>query len=329
MSNDFPTNQDLSCFDRPLNVVVLMGGIGEERDISLQSGNCVAQALEDAGLKVAAADITPDDLSILDDEQIDIFFIALHGRFGEDGRLQQILEDRSLVYTGSGPQASRLAFDKWASKLCFDKAGITTPKAIEFDAGAEQAQLEKAVARLGKRFVVKPHRQGSTVGVSIVDDPAAALAAASECSGAFGDCMIEEYISGREITVGIVHDHALPIIEIRSRTGFYDYEAKYLDDGTEFLFDTIDDQRLIAGINEAALNCFNVLGCRGFARVDFIVSDDEGICALEVNTIPGFTGHSLLPRAAARRGLSMPGLCLQIVEAALHRNSRPSVTYRG
>lgn len=322
MSTDFPTNQDPSCFDRPLNVAVLMGGIGEEREVSLQSGGCVASALLEAGVTVETADISPDDMSILDDERIDIFFIALHGRFGEDGRLQQILEDRSLVYTGSGPRASRLAFDKWAAKLCFEKAGITTPKAIEFDANADPSHLQEAVVGLGNKFVVKPHRQGSTVGVSIVNDLADALAAARECASSFGDCMIEEYICGTEITVGIVQDRALPIIEIRSRTGFYDYQAKYIDNSTQFLFDTISDPRLIAEINEAAMGCFDVLGCRDFARVDFILGgDDQRIYALEVNTIPGFTDHSLLPRAAARTGLGMPALCLQIVEAAMNRNA--------
>ena len=144
--------------------------------------------------------------------------------------------------------------------------------------------------------------------------------AARECSGKFGDCMIEQYIPGTEITVGVLRDRALPIIEIRSKTGFYDYEAKYLDDRTEFLFDTIGDPALVAEIEEAALSCFHALGCRDFARVDFILSDQQEIYALEVNTIPGFTSHSLLPRAAARTGLQMPQLCLQIVRAALDRS---------
>ncbi|MFQ6036013.1 MAG: D-alanine--D-alanine ligase [Sedimentisphaerales bacterium] len=297
-------------------VAVLMGGIGEERDISIQSGNCVAQALKQADLDVVTSDISPDNLDILEDNSIDVFFIALHGKFGEDGQLQQILEDKSLCYTGSGPTASRLAFDKLASKKFFAKAGIKTPKVISFDSQAQTEQLEKQLLQLGQRFVVKPVRQGSTIGVSIVDDPKSAIAAGRQCWRKFGDCMIEEYIAGREITVGILQHQALPIIEIRSRTGFYDYHAKYIDEQTQYLFDTIDEPKLSAKIKAVALDCFDALGCRHFARVDFILSNDGIPYALEVNTIPGLTSHSLVPKAAAKAGLSMSQLCVKIVEAA-------------
>jgi len=293
-----------------------MGGIGEERDISIQSGTYVAQALRQAGLNVVTSDIGPDNLEILEDSSIDVFFIALHGEFGEDGQLQQILEDRSLCYTGSGPTASRLAFDKIASKKCFVKAGIVTPKVIKFDSQAQTEELEKQLLQLGERFVVKPVRQGSTIGVSVVDDPKSAIAAGRECSSKFGECMIEEFIRGREITVGILQHQALPIIEIRSRTGFYDYHAKYIDEQTEYLFDTIVDPKLSAKIKAAALDCFDALGCRHFARVDFILGSDGIPYALEVNTIPGLTTHSLVPKAAAKMGLSMSQLCVRIIEAA-------------
>jgi len=299
-----------------------MGGIGEERDISIQSGTCVAKALEEAGLNVVTADIQPDNLDILDSSDIDVFFLALHGRFGEDGQLQQILEDKSLCYTGSGPTASRLAFDKLAAKECFVRAGVTTPKVIKFDSLAKIELLEQQLQQLGERFVVKPVRQGSTIGVSIVDDPKSAIAAAHECSGKFGDCMIEQYIAGREITVGILQHQALPIIEIRSKTGFYDYHAKYIDERTEYLFDTIDDPKLSAKIASVALDCFDVLGCRHFARVDFILHNCGVPYALEVNTIPGLTTHSLVPKAAAKAGLSMSKLCVRIIEAALKTNQK-------
>jgi D-alanine-D-alanine ligase len=321
MTEESSGNSCARAVDGDLRVAVLMGGVGEERDISLQSGNCVAQALRQAGLNVVEIDIHPESMSTLEKERIDVCFVALHGTFGEDGQLQQMLEDRSLVYTGSGPEASRLAFDKWASKRCFIQAGVATPNAIRFDSDQELVQLEKRVSEIGDRLVVKPLRQGSTIGVSILDDAASALDAARTCSGQFGDCMIEQYISGTEITVGVLQDRALPIIEIRSKTGFYDYEAKYLDDRTEFLLDTINDPALVAEIEAAALSCFHALGCRDFARVDFILSERQEIYALEVNTIPGFTSHSLLPRAAARTGLQMPQLCLQIVRAALDRRN--------
>ena len=293
-----------------------MGGIGEERDISIQSGTCVADALKKAGFNVITSDISPENTDILEDVAIDVFFIALHGKFGEDGRLQQILEDKSLLYTGSGPTASKLAFDKMASKKAFAKAGVPTPPAIEFDINTNTHELEKQLRRFADKYVVKPIRQGSTVGVTIVDDPKSALADARQCLKTFGDCMIEEYIDGREITVGILGKLPLPIIEIKTKTGFYDYEAKYIDEQTQYLFDTIDDAALAEEIAAAAVDCFNTLGCRHFARADFILSNDGTPYVLEVNTIPGFTSHSLLPMAASKTGLSMSDLCTKIIEAA-------------
>jgi D-alanine--D-alanine ligase len=302
-----------------LKVAVLTGGIGEERDISIQSGNYVTQALKEAGLNVVAADIQPDNMDILEDNSIDVFFVALHGKFGEDGQLQQILEDKSLTYTGSGPMASKLAFDKLAGKQRFANAGVTTPKVIKFDTQTDTKELEKQLLQLSERYVVKPVKQGSTIGVTIVDDPESALAAARQCLSKFGGCMIEEFIPGREITVGILENQALPIIEIKTKTGFYDYQAKYIDEQTEYLFDTIENPAVTAKIKAAALECFDALGCRHFARVDFRLGNDGIAYALEVNTIPGLTAHSLLPKAAAKAGLSMSDLCIKIIEAALEK----------
>ena len=300
-----------------LKAAVLMGGIGEERKISLQSGKCVADALQEAGLDVTAADITPDNMEILDDGNIDVFFLALHGEFGEDGRLQQILEDKSLVYTGSGPKASRLAFDKMASKRAFVKAGVLTPPVVEFDAHSDIRKIEKQMQSFGGKYVVKPIRQGSSVGVSIVGAIDSAIKSARKCLDEFGDCMIEKFITGREVTVGILCGRTLPIIEIRAKTGFYDYQAKYIDDNTEYLFDTIKDPAVEDRVASAAMDCFNALDCRHFARVDFILTDDGNAHALEVNTIPGFTSHSLLPKAAAKIGLSMSDLCVKIIRTAM------------
>jgi len=300
-----------------------MGGIGEERGISFQSGNCVTDALTEAGLNVITADIRPDNMDILQDGDIDVFFLALHGKFGEDGQLQQILEDKSLLYTGSGPKASRLAFDKMASKKAFAEAGVATPAAIEFNHDTDIRQAEKQLRQFADTYVIKPIRQGSSVGISIVTDPREAIAAARKVLSEFGDCMIEKFVPGREITVGILCGRPLPIIEVRSKTGFYDYQAKYIDEQTEFLLDTIRDPALVAEINQAALDCFDALGCRHFARVDFILDDEKIACTLEVNTIPGFTTHSLLPRAAAKAGLSMSELCIKIVEAALENKDSP------
>ena len=299
-----------------LKVTVLTGGIGSEREISIQSGECVSEALREAGFDVVTADVRPDNLDILEDSSVDVFFPALHGEFGEDGQLQQILHDKSLVYTGSGPTASKLAFDKMASKKLFAKAGVATPTAIEFNAETDIEQLESRLQYLADEYVVKPIRQGSSVGVRIIDEKQEAIGAARETLEKFGDCMIEKFIPGKEITVSILEDEALPIIEIISQTGFYDYQAKYNDEQTEYLFDTIRDPAVSAQIEQAAMDCFYVLGCRNFARVDFMLSDKEIAYALELNTIPGFTTHSLLPKAAAKAGFTMSELCSKIVEAA-------------
>jgi D-alanine-D-alanine ligase len=300
-----------------LKAAVLMGGISREREVSLQSGKCVAEALKKAGVNVIQSDIKPDALDILEDETIDVFFIALHGTFGEDGELQKILESRDLLYTGSSSKSSRLAFDKWESKKRFTAAGVRMPDSILFEPSKKNARLEEQIRQLGKKYVVKPLREGSTIGITIEDDPKRAVEAAKKCAAEFGECMIERFIKGREITVGILGKQALPIIEIRPKAGFYDYHAKYIDDKTEYLFDSINEPALVDKIQESAITCFNSLRCRGAARVDFIIGDDGEPYALEINTIPGMTSHSLLPKAAAKTGLSMSRLCLKIVELAL------------
>lgn len=304
-------------------VAVLTGGIGAERDVSLQSGRCVADALAETGFSVVTADVRPDNLDILQDSSIDVFFPALHGEFGEDGQLQQILERKSLLYTGSGPAASKVAFDKMASKKLFDDVGVLTPAAIEFGPETDVRQLEEQLHDLADKYVVKPVKLGSSVGVSIVSAPHEAIAAAQTTFSEFGDCMIEEFVPGREVTVSILCGRALPIIEIRTQSSFYDYHAKYVDDQTQYLFDTVTNQVVAADINRAAIDCFDALGCRHFGRIDFVLSDDRIAYVLEVNTIPGFTTHSLLPKAAAKTGLAMSDLCTEIVEAACSSVARP------
>jgi D-alanine-D-alanine ligase len=315
------TKCNQSRLEAPTKVAVLQGGVGRERDVSLESGRCVADALCRGGLEVVTSDIRPDDMRVLDRRDIEVFFLALHGEFGEDGQLQQVFEDRGLVYTGSGPRASHLAFDKIESKRLFAAAGVQVPAAVEFNRGAVAAQLEEQLKPLGERFVVKPIRQGSSVGVHVVKSRTDAIAAARQVDEEFGDCMVESFVTGREITVAVLGRQTLPIIEIRSKTGFYDYHAKYVDDRTEYLFDTIEDDSVRARISWAALACFDALGCRDFARVDFILGADGTPYALEVNTIPGFTTHSLLPKAAAKVGLAMSELCVRIVRTAFSQRS--------
>ena len=300
-----------------LKIAVLAGGIGDERDISIQSGKYVAESLKKTGANVITADITPQNMDVLDNTDINVFFIALHGKFGEDGRLQQILEDKSLTYTGSGPKTSELAFDKTAAKNAFENAGIKTPPALQFDQNENLNQLEEKLLKFSDKYVIKPQKQGSSVGITITEDIKYAIEAAQQTQKQFGDCIIEKFIPGREITVGIIVRQTLPIIEIKTKTPFYDYHAKYLDDQTEYLFDTIKDPDTIGKKNSAALDCFDALGCRGFARVDFILADDNTPYCLEVNTIPGFTSHSLLPKAAENAGISMSSLCEKIIQTAV------------
>jgi D-alanine-D-alanine ligase len=314
-----------------LKVAVLAGGISREREVSIQSGKCVAESLTKAGVNVVVSDIKPDLLDILDDESIDVFFIALHGTFGEDGRLQEILESKGLVYTGSGAQASKLAFDKWQSKNLFRAAAVPTPEAVLFG-----PKLNMDLLWTTRKYVVKPLREGSTIGITIADSPSQAVADAKKCAAEFGDCMIEEFVTGREFTVGVLGDMALPILEIRPKAGFYDYHAKYIDNGTQYLFDTIDNPALVSKIQKYAVDCFNSLGCRGAARVDFIIGDEDIPFVLEINTIPGMTSHSLLPKAAEKAGISMSRLCLKMIEMAINDSQarqsflrRPDVVSEG
>ena len=309
--------QQLPEFAEGLKIAVLCGGIGSERQISLESGRCVHRALTEAGMDAVLCDISPDELSILDDSSVGVFFPALHGQFGEDGRLQQMLDDRRLVYTGSGAQASRIAFDKMESKRFFRRVGVDVPEAVFFDG----SDVKLTLPRPAEKYVIKPVRQGSSVGVSIVSGEREAIETARRCSEEFGECMIEQYICGRELTAGVLCGKVLPIIEIRPKEQFYNYHAKYTDERTEFLFDTIEDKKIIEDIEAKALKSFEVMGLRDFARFDFIESDEGQVFALEVNTIPGLTGHSLLPMAAAKAGISMSELCIRIIESAIARKT--------
>jgi D-alanine-D-alanine ligase len=298
-----------------LKIAVLMGGIGRERDVSIQSGACAIEALVQAGFHVMGWDIGPDRMEILEDQSINVFFLALHGAFGEDGQLQEILEQKGLTYTGSGPEACRLSFDKMATKQRLAEAGMDAPQSLEFTADVDPRQLDRALKTWGPRVVVKPIRQGSSVGVHILDRPDQVGLTCQKVLAEFGDCMVEQFIPGREITVGVLLGRALPVIEIRPVQGFYDYHAKYIDDQTQYLFGT-RSASLEQSVQSKALACFEALGLRHFGRIDFILHEDRTPYALEANAIPGLTRHSLLPKAAAQVGVPMDELCSQVVMAA-------------
>lgn len=306
--------------ERRLKITVLSGGPSSEREVSLNSGRAVAAALRSVGHDVYLADIGPDDLSALD-RPVDMVFIALHGAFGEDGVLQQILEDRGIRYCGSGPQASALAMDKAAAKARFLAAGVPTPL---FET-VTRANVEEVLAQWAPPAVVKPLDQGSSVDCVIVhagEDLAAPIRRELEL---YGRCLVERFVPGAELTVGVLGEETLPPIQIRPKREFYDYQAKYLDSDTEYLFNIDLPASVLSEVRELSLRAHQALGCRDFSRVDWIVEESTGRpFVLEVNTIPGFTDHSLLPKAARQAGMSFAELCQRIVELTCQRGAAPA-----
>ena len=314
---------------RKLTVVVLAGGPSAEREVSLASGKMVAGALAHQGHTARTADIGPEDWSALDDD-FDVVFPALHGTFGEDGQLQHALEQRGIAYAGSDSVSSALAMDKYAAKQQFVKAGLLTPDSVLIKAdGASPAghtprsvarQVEQALRQIALPCVVKPNCQGSSLGVVLADDAATARQAVAETIARYGDCLIEQLIVGRELTVGILGPRPLPVLEVRTDRPFYDYQAKYADDRTDYFFDIDLPPEQLRSIQADGQRAFRALRCRDFGRVDMILDAPGGDYILEVNTIPGFTDHSLLPKAAGRAGLSMAQMCDQIVRMAHARS---------
>ncbi len=297
------------------DITVLLGGPSEEREVSLNSGRAVASALRRCGHRVTTSDISPDDLSALG-RSADLVFIALHGAFGEDGQLQAILEERRIPYVGSNSAASRLAMDKAASKRRFTDCGIPTPAYKVVHA----SQINQAVNCWTLPTVLKPVDQGSSVDTMIARDAFGFQSALEQVVRKYGSCLIEEYIKGPELTVSILGDDALPVCEIRTPREFYDYKAKYIEDTTEYLFDLDLPESLLSEVQRLSLEAHRALGCRDFSRVDWMVDEASGRpYVLEVNTIPGFTDHSLLPKAAERVGISFDQLCQRIIEMAMAR----------
>ncbi|MCG8406650.1 MAG: D-alanine--D-alanine ligase [Phycisphaerales bacterium] len=311
-----PREHDATSTDRKLAITVLAGGPSGEREVSLESGQAVVAALETLGHEVQLEDIAPNDLTALARE-VDCVFIALHGTFGEDGQVQSILEERGLCYCGSGPSACSLAMNKAEAKAKFADLGLKTPR---FAVVTAETTGKITSADWPVPVVVKPIQEGSSLACHIVRDVAQFQPAVDAVVREYGRCMIEEYVPGREITVSILGDTALPPIEIRTRREFYDYEAKYVDEDTEFVFDIDLPQKLLEQISEMSLAAHRGLGCRDFSRVDWRVDDKRlspGL--LEVNVIPGLTSHSLFPKAAQHAGWSLPMMYQHLVELAMTR----------
>ena len=294
-------------------VAVLMGGPSAEREISLISGKAVLEALASRGVDAHAFDPAERELFSLKREGFQRAFIALHGRFGEDGTVQGALEVLRLPYTGSGVMASALAMDKWRTKLVWDASGIPTPR---FAMVGEATDWKKLVEVMGLPLIVKPAREGSTLGLTKVMSPSDLPRAYAMAAG-FDDLVLaEEFVAGQELTASILGDTALPLVRIEAPQGNYDYQNKYFTEDTKYYCPSGIRAELEDEIRQVALKSFRVLGCRGWGRADVILRPDGTYSFLEMNTSPGMTGHSLVPMAAREAGLAYPDLCVRILEMA-------------
>lgn len=296
-----------------LHLVVLMGGPGSEREVSLRSGAAVANALAAGGYRVTPREVHGTRVDLPPDAGLCVNMI--HGTFGEDGELQSLLDARGIAYTGEGAAGSRLAFDKLASKTVFARGDIPTPGWEKISAGQKPS--------LPLPFVVKAPREGSSVGVHIVREERELDAALRDCESLDREILVEEFIAGRELTVGVVGDRALAVVEIRPRDGFYDYAHKYTKGASEYFCPAPLDEDTAAGVREVALRAHRALGLEVYSRVDVLLRRDASPFVLEANTIPGMTETSLLPKAAAASGTGFLELCEEICLLSLRKSRTP------
>lgn len=292
-------------------VAVLFGGKSGEREVSIKSGSAVLAALQRQGVNAHGFD--PAERPLHDLESFDVAMINLHGRFGEDGAMQGALELLGIPYTGSGVMASAIGMDKWRTKMVWSAAGVSTPAFELVTANSDFVAIEK---KLGLPLFVKPANEGSSIGISKVKQ-VGGLKAAYELAAKSDPLVIaEQFVGGGEYTVGILGDRALPIVRIVPKNEFYDFEAKYLRDDTEYLCPCGLSAEKEAQIQQEALQAFNAIGCSGWGRVDFLMDDAGNHYFLEVNTSPGMTDHSLVPMAAKAAGISFDDLVIRILELA-------------
>lgn len=292
-------------------VAVLLGGRSAEREISLQSGHAILDALRRGGVDAYPFDPAEQALEALLHQGFNRAFIALHGRFGEDGTIQGVLEWLGLPYTGSGVMASALAMDKWRTKLIWQATGIQSPR---YELLQADSNFEQVAETLGLPLIVKPAREGSTIGLSKVhhkQDLAAAYQLAAQHDGLV---LAEEFIAGTELTVAILGVTPLPVVKIEIAGELYDYEAKYFSNETKYFCPSGLPEELESIIQNQALRAYQMLGCQGWGRVDLILSQTNQLYFLEANTSPGMTSHSLVPMAARIAGISFEDLVLRILD---------------
>jgi len=313
-----------------MRILVLMGGRSTEREISLQTGRAIAKGLRSLNHDVIEYDLDPSHGKGIEELlrsglllDVDIVFIALHGGEGEDGRIQATLEILGVAYTGSGVEASALCMDKIATKIFLEHYNLPTPEWFSIDDSKPVESIVYQVESIGGfPVVVKPADQGSTVGVSIVKSSEEIEPAIEEAARYSERILVERYIEGRELSIPVFGNEVFPIVEIRPRTGFYDYKRKYTKGETEYVCPAVLDDKVREQVEQSALKAFQVLGCSGVARVDLRLGKDGIGYLLEVNTIPGMTETSLVPMAAEAIGISFPDLLERIVVDGIERNKR-------
>jgi D-alanine-D-alanine ligase len=290
-----------------------LGGPSAEREISLRSGDMVLGALKRKGVDAHAFDPKDERLEQLIAQRFDRVFIALHGRFGEDGTVQGALEYLGLPYTGSGVMASALAMDKWRTKLLWQAAGISTPP---YEMLSPDSDFVAVANRLGLPLMVKPAREGSSIGMTKVTS-LEKVQAAYEFAAEYDAVVIaERFIEGVEVTAAILRDEALPLIRLETPRTFYDYQAKYFADDTRYICPSGLPPAQEKIVQAEALRAFGLIGCSGWGRIDVMIDKAGKPYLLEINTIPGMTDHSLVPMAARARGIDFDDLCLAILESA-------------
>jgi len=295
-------------------VAVLMGGYSAEREVSLNSGKAVLAALQRKGVDAFAIDVQRNFIEQLQQQQFDRAFNILHGTGGEDGVMQAVLEAMSIPYTGSGVMASALSMDKLRSRFALQGAGLPVPTTIVVE---DESMLDSLPDQLGLPLAIKPNSEGSSVGVSKVSS-ADELAAAYATARALDTIVLaEKWIGGMELHASILNEQALPLIRVQAAGAFYDYEAKYLSNTTQYHCPCGLDESKEHEVQQLAVQAFRTLGCRGWGRVDFLLDENGNPYVLEMNTLPGMTDHSLVPMAAKQQGISFDDLVIGILESSL------------
>ena len=298
-------------------IAVLMGGTSAERPVSLRSGDAVFSALKSVGADVVAVDVQAHAISQLTELDFDVAFIALHGRGGEDGTIQGVLEWLDKPYTGSGVMASALAMDKWRTKMIWQAAGLPTPTAFLLEDNSDWSGLINA---LDLNAIVKPAREGSSIGMRRVHN-ADELKNSYEFACEYdGMVLAERWVEGREFTVAIVDGEALPVIQLKTSHEFYDYDAKYEANDTEYLLPSELSEIEERHLQQLALKAFDILGAQGWGRIDVMQDRSGDFWLLEANTSPGMTDHSLVPMAAKAHGLDFSALVLRLLTEAKQRH---------